>query len=49
MDGYVSEVRVWAVARSAADLKNNVCWVDPLTDGLVAYWNLMSLLRIIIK
>ena len=23
---------------SAADLKNNVCWVDPLTDGLVAYW-----------
>lgn len=38
MDGYVSEVRVWAVARSAADLKNNVCWVDPLTDGLVAYW-----------
>lgn len=38
MDGYVSEARVWAVARSAADLKNNVCWVDPLTDGLVAYW-----------
>jgi len=36
--GYVSEARVWAVARSAADLKNNVCWVDPLTDGLVAYW-----------
>ena len=38
MNGYVSEARVWAVARSAADLKNNVCWVDPLTDGLVAYW-----------
>ena len=38
MNGYVSEARVWAVARSAADLKNNVCWGDPLTDGLVAYW-----------
>lgn len=38
MDGYVSEARVWAVARSAAELKNNVCWVDPLSEGLVAYW-----------
>lgn len=38
MDGWVSEARVWAVARSAADLKNNVCWVDPLSEGLVAYW-----------
>ncbi|EJW98433.1 lipoprotein [gut metagenome] len=38
MDGYVSEVRVWATARSAADLKNNICWVDPLSEGLVAYW-----------
>lgn len=38
MDGYVSEVRVWATARSAADLKNNVCWVDPLSEGLVGYW-----------
>ena len=26
------------IGQSAADLKNNVCWVDPLTDGLVAYW-----------
>ena len=40
MNGYVSEARVWAVARSAADLKNNVCWVDPLTDGLVAVTDL---------
>ena len=37
MNGYVSEARVWAVARSAADLKNNVCWVDPLTDGLESF------------
>lgn len=38
MDGYVCEARVWGVARSAAELKNNVCWVDPLSEGLVAYW-----------
>lgn len=38
MNGWVSEARVWATARSAAELKNNVCWVDPLTEGLVAYW-----------
>ncbi len=38
MNGWVSEARVWATARSAAELKNNVCWVDPLSEGLVAYW-----------
>lgn len=37
-DGYVSECRVWTVARSAADLENNLCYVDPTTDGLLAYW-----------
>lgn len=38
MEGYVSEARVWAVARSAVELKNNVCWVNPLSEGLLAYW-----------
>lgn len=38
MDGWVSEVRVWTTARTAAELKNNVCWVDPTTKGLLAYW-----------
>ncbi|MCS3196511.1 DUF1735 and LamG domain-containing protein [Bacteroides thetaiotaomicron] len=38
MEGYISEARVWGVARSAAELKNNVCWVDPLSEGLIAYW-----------
>ena len=38
MEGWVSEARVWATARTAAELKNNVCWVDPLSEGLVAYW-----------
>lgn len=38
MEGYVSEVRVWGIARTAAELQNNVCWVDPTTPGLIAYW-----------
>ncbi len=38
LEGYISEVRVWATARTPAELKNNVCWIDPTTEGLVAYW-----------
>jgi len=38
MEGWVSEARVWATARTAAELKNNVCWVDPTSKDLVAYW-----------
>lgn len=36
--GCISECRVWKVARSAADLQSSICYVDPTTDGLVAYW-----------
>lgn len=36
--GYVSECRVWTVPRSAAELENNLCYVDPTTEGLLAYW-----------
>src|SRR3712207_5089972 len=43
MNGYVSEARVWATPRSAAELKNNVCWVDSLSEGLVAYWRFNEL------
>lgn len=38
LEGYVSEVRVWGVARTPAELQNNVCWIDPTTPGLIAYW-----------
>ena len=38
LEGYISEVRVWGVARTPAELRNNLCWVDPTTEGLVAYW-----------
>lgn len=36
--GCVSECRVWNVARSQAEIASSVCYVDPTTDGLVAYW-----------
>lgn len=36
--GYISECRVWNVARSVADLEDNLCYVDPTTPGLLAYW-----------
>ncbi|MCD8287085.1 MAG: DUF1735 and LamG domain-containing protein, partial [Clostridia bacterium] len=37
-DGYVSECRVWNVARTATELEDGICYVDPTSDGLVAYW-----------
>lgn len=37
-DGYVSECRVWNKARTAAELQDGLCYVDPTTDGLIAYW-----------
>lgn len=38
LNGYVSEFRVWNVARTPAELLNNICYVDPHTPGLIAYW-----------
>ncbi len=38
INGAVSEMRVWRKALSPADLINNMCYVDPSTPGLVAYW-----------
>lgn len=37
-DGYVSECRVWNIARTSAQIADAVCYVDPTTPGLVAYW-----------
>lgn len=37
-DGLVSECRVWNIARTQSQLQNGVCYVDPTTPGLVAYW-----------
>lgn len=38
--GYMSEVRLWTVARSANQLKENMLLVDPAADGLAGYWKL---------
>ena len=40
LNGYVSEARVWKRALSATELVNNQCYVDPASEGLMAYWRL---------
>ncbi|SES83942.1 DUF1735 and LamG domain-containing protein [Prevotella sp. kh1p2] len=37
-DGLVSECRVWNVARTQAQLQDGICYVDPKSEGLIAYW-----------
>ncbi|MDR1681175.1 MAG: DUF1735 and LamG domain-containing protein [Prevotellaceae bacterium] len=37
-NGYLSEMRVWKKALTRAEIANNMCYVDPATPGLVAYW-----------
>ena len=38
--GKMSECRVWSVARTANELKNNKLGVDPNSEGLFGYWKL---------
>lgn len=38
LNGRVSEFRVWNVARTPSELLNNICYVDPHSEGLIAYW-----------
>ena len=37
-NGYVSECRVWGVARTLDEIENGICYVDPTSEGLIAYW-----------
>lgn len=38
LNGYVSEARVWTKALTAKEIQNNLCYVDPTTPELLAYW-----------
>ncbi len=38
LNGYVSEARVWTRALTANELQDNLCYVDPTSSGLLAYW-----------
>lgn len=37
-DGYISECRVWNVARTLDQINNGLCYVDPTSEGLIGYW-----------
>ncbi|MBB4036498.1 hypothetical protein GGR21_002404 [Dysgonomonas hofstadii] len=37
-NGYISECRVWNTARTTAQLEDGICYVDPTSEGLLAYW-----------
>lgn len=38
----LSETRVWSVARSAEEIKDNMYKVDAKSDGLLAYWHMIT-------
>lgn len=38
LNGYLSETRVWSVARTENQLKQNMLGVDPKSDGLALYY-----------
>jgi len=37
-NGAISEVRVWTRALTQKELQNNLCYVPPASNGLLAYW-----------
>lgn len=38
--GRMSECRLWTVARTAAQIRDNMMGIDPNTEGLLGYWKL---------
>lgn len=36
--GEISECRIWNIVRTQEEIANNPYYVDPASDGLVAYW-----------
>jgi len=41
-NGYMSEVRLWSVARTANQIRENMMFVDSKSDGLVGYWKMKT-------
>lgn len=48
-DGEISEVRIWNKIRTAKEISENPYYVDPTSEGLVAYWKFNDKDPIIIK
>ncbi len=42
LQGYLAETRVWKRALSANEIANNMNYIDPKSEGLVAYWRMNS-------
>ena len=40
LNGYVAECRVWTRALSQSEIANNMNYVDPASEGLLAYWRM---------
>lgn len=40
LNGYVAECRVWTRALSESEIANNMNYVNPESDGLLAYWRM---------
>lgn len=38
LNGAISEARFWTKALTMNEIQDNACYVDPTTDGLLAYW-----------
>lgn len=38
--GAISEARVWKKALTQKEIVNNMCSVDPMSEGLIAYWRM---------
>lgn len=38
LNGSISEARIWTRALTAGEIQDNMCYVDPTSEGLLAYW-----------
>lgn len=43
LNGAISEARFWTKALTMNEIQDNACYVDPTTEGLLAYWRFNSI------